>query len=113
MRKPVFCICENKDADQLRGNREADQRLCFHYTDSTIPPKSESFDCFSHNEAHMKAAVMQLLSLISIFVGPCTVSEIPSLQLFLNFIVAEQVGWCLTQLMNPNDRFSCDDTCLM
>ena len=37
VRKPAFCICENKDADQLRGNREADQRLCFHYTDSTIP----------------------------------------------------------------------------
>ena len=36
MRKPDFCICENKDADQLRGNREADQRLCFRYTDSTI-----------------------------------------------------------------------------
>ena len=30
MRKPTFCICENKDADQLRGNREADQRLCFN-----------------------------------------------------------------------------------
>ena len=43
MRKPAYCICENKDADQLRGNREADQRLCFRYTDSTIPllPKSE------------------------------------------------------------------------
>ena len=43
MRKPDLCICENKDADQLRGNREADQRLCFRYTDSTIPllPKSE------------------------------------------------------------------------
>ena len=43
MRKPAFCICENKDADQLRGNREADQRLCFRYTDSAIPllPKSE------------------------------------------------------------------------
>ena len=25
MRRPAFCICENKDADQLRGNREADQ----------------------------------------------------------------------------------------
>ena len=37
MRKPDFCICENKGADQLRGNREADQRLCFRYTDSTIP----------------------------------------------------------------------------
>ena len=41
--KPTICICENKDADQLRGNREADQRLCFRYTDSTFPllPKSE------------------------------------------------------------------------
>ena len=29
MRKPDFCICENKDADQLRGNPEADLRLCF------------------------------------------------------------------------------------
>ena len=37
MRKPTICIGENKDADQLRGNREADQRLCFLYTDSTLP----------------------------------------------------------------------------
>ena len=29
VRKPAFCIFENKDADQLRGDREADQRLCF------------------------------------------------------------------------------------
>ena len=29
VRKPVFRICENKDADQLRGDRQADQRLCF------------------------------------------------------------------------------------
>ena len=40
MRKPAFCICKNNDADQLR---EADQRLCFRYIESTIPllPKSE------------------------------------------------------------------------
>ena len=37
MRKPTICIGENKDADQLLGNREADQRLCFHYKDSTLP----------------------------------------------------------------------------
>ena len=37
MGKPTICICENKDADQLRGNREADQRLCFRYKDSRIP----------------------------------------------------------------------------
>ena len=34
MRKPAFCICENKDADQLRGKLEADQRLCFRYIES-------------------------------------------------------------------------------
>ena len=37
MRKPTICICENKDADQLRGYCEADQRLCFRYIDSTLP----------------------------------------------------------------------------
>ena len=42
MRKPTFCICENKDADQLRGNRKADQCLCFRYIDSTIPLLSKS-----------------------------------------------------------------------
>ena len=31
MRKSAFCICENKGADQLHGNRTADQRLCFRY----------------------------------------------------------------------------------
>ena len=25
MRKPAGCICENRDADQLRGNHEADR----------------------------------------------------------------------------------------
>ena len=72
MRKPAFCICENKDADQLRGYREADQRLCFRYTDTTISllSKSEISSCgctarfvwdlvgnpedrFSQDEAHI------------------------------------------------------------
>ena len=34
---PNCTVSENKDADQLRGDHEADQRLCFRYTDSTIP----------------------------------------------------------------------------
>ena len=42
VRNLTFCICENKDTDKLRGNREADQRLCFHYIDSTIPLLSKS-----------------------------------------------------------------------
>ena len=42
LRKPAFCICENKDADQLCGYCEADQRLCFRYIDSAIPLLSKS-----------------------------------------------------------------------
>ena len=77
VRKPAFCICKNKEADQLRDDREADQHLCFRYTDGTIPLLSDSEisslyiaifcgstvpfvsdlvgnpeDRFSHNEAH-------------------------------------------------------------
>ena len=38
MKKPATFIWENKDADQLCSlNCAADQRLCFRYTDSTIP----------------------------------------------------------------------------
>ena len=41
MRKQTFCICENKGADQLRSICEADQRLYFRYTVSTIPLHSK------------------------------------------------------------------------
>ena len=47
MIKPVFCICENKDADQLHGNCAAAQPLCFCYINSTIPLllKSKTIFC--------------------------------------------------------------------
>ena len=37
MRKPTICIGENKGADQLRSDCDADQGLCFRHSDSTIP----------------------------------------------------------------------------
>ena len=72
MRKPAFCICENKDADQLCGSRKADQHLCFRYIDSTIPLLSNSeisssfvFDLdgypkdrFSHDTVHMVSNIL-------------------------------------------------------
>ena len=36
MRKADFFLRENKGADQLRSNCQADQCLCFRCTDSTI-----------------------------------------------------------------------------
>ena len=46
MRKPAFCICENKGADTLHSNCDADQRLALFslhgYTISTIHLLSNS-----------------------------------------------------------------------
>ena len=90
MRKPTICIGENKDADQLRGNREAYQRLCFRYTDSTIPPyltpkcqASSSFLClyrsvcvgpvrkphcwFSHEAAQIMPFIVSLKVFLFLF----------------------------------------------
>ena len=36
MGKPTICLGENKGSDQLRSDCEADQRLCFRYSDSTV-----------------------------------------------------------------------------
>ena len=84
MRKPDFCTCENKDADQLRGNREADQRLCFRHTDSTIPllpkPKISSFKLYP--------AIAQ----------PGTWSETP------------KTGFLTTRLISDLDQLSCRNT---
>ena len=43
MRKLVFCICENKGADQLRSYHAADLHLCFCCIDIETPllPKFE------------------------------------------------------------------------
>ena len=42
MRKTAFWICKNKGAEQLRGKRQADQRPCLHYLDTTIPLLSKA-----------------------------------------------------------------------
>ena len=96
VRKPAFCICENKDADQLCSNCTADQRLCFRYSDSTIPVLTSSIqmfkplailcgctarfvsylvgnpvDRFSHNEAQIIYGNDNLLPITTMFSGQC------------------------------------------
>ena len=51
MRKPTICICENKGADQLRSNCEADERLYVFATRIVqfvfyLYPKFEASSCF-------------------------------------------------------------------
>ena len=64
-RKPFFfCICENKDADQLRGNREADQRLCFRY----IPQRVQSL-CNLNPKFQASNLLLWLYSLVCVRPG--------------------------------------------
>ena len=51
MRKPEFCLSENKGANQLRSDCEADHRLCFRYTDLSLVGNPE--DRFSHVAAQI------------------------------------------------------------
>ena len=86
MRKPAFCVCKNKDADQLRGNREADQHLCFRYIASTIP----------------------LLSSTSSFFGRICDNNIITkykISCLLASSVAVQPGLCRTWLETPKTGF--------
>ena len=54
MRKPGFCICENKGENQLRDNHAADQQgICFRYIDSVhiALQKSETSSLLSSSMA--------------------------------------------------------------
>ena len=71
MRKPTICICENKDADQLRGYREADQHLCFRYTGSTIPPLLNSkISSFLAASVAVQASLCQTCSETTLLIFP-------------------------------------------
>ena len=51
MRKPAFCICQKKGADQLCGNCAAVQRGCTAKFLSDLVGNPENM--FSHDMAHM------------------------------------------------------------
>ena len=81
MGKPTFCIGENKDAaDQLRGNREADQRLCFRYKDSTIPlPSYREADqrlCFRYKDSTIPLPKFQVSISFLCFHSPVCVGPV-------------------------------------
>ena len=87
--KPTTCICENKGADQLCGKRQADQRLCFRYTDSKYNPSTFSIQNF------MLLAVCCLLLLCS-----------PSTSSIQNFMLLAVFSYCAVPLL-PQSKISC------
>ena len=63
MRKPDFCLCENKGADQLCSNCTANQRLCFRYLDGTIPlPLKSEISSFKSVSETVQAYLCQTWS---------------------------------------------------
>ena len=71
MGKQTIYICENKDADQLRGNLEADQRLCFHYTDSTLPLLLKSENLSLPASVIVQPGLYRTCSEFTLLVFPC------------------------------------------
>ena len=106
MRKPAFCTCENKDADQLRGNREADQCLCFRHTDCTIPlpPNSEI-------KFQVSSDLLWLHS--PVFVGPGRKARRPVFsQRGSTILVSQTAPICSTYLFAIEVTQSCNSICL-
>ena len=89
MGKPTICIGENKDADQLRGNREADHAFVFAtrivqflfylnpkfqasssflclYRSVCVGPVRKQHCWFSHESAHLFATIIGELGSIII-----------------------------------------------
>ena len=101
MRKPAFCIRENKGADQLHCNCAADLHLCFGYIDSvtilllfkteisSFQPSSVAQctirfkldlvrnpkDRFSNETAHIQPKQVSAFNKTR-YVGQCTVSSV-------------------------------------
>ena len=100
MRRTAFCICKNKDVDQLC---EADQGLCFPSTDGTISlPKSE--------------ILCHYLSSVVVQPGLCrTWSETPKTGFLTTRLIYAFVVSCLDRMVSldsyrnlkPQVGFSC------
>ena len=73
MGKPAICKGENKGAGQLRSNCEAEQLLCFRYTDSTIPLLSKSkFSSLYPSSMTVQPGLCRTWSQLKLFVFSCT-----------------------------------------
>ena len=77
MRKPAFCVCENKGADQLQDKCAADLLLYFHYLVLSLyflnlKPYSLGYvrsglnpeDMFSSDATH----ILLMFSMLSVFI---------------------------------------------
>ena len=76
MRKPTFCICENKDADQLRGNLpkydfQASSHLLYLYSLVCVGLGRKPERWFSHAAVHMSIHQNLLKYCISLSANEC------------------------------------------
>ena len=93
MGKPTICICENKGADHLRSNCEADQRLCFRYTDSTIPllSKTKILSLYPSSVA-VQSGLCQTCSETTLLVFPRGGSNVISYAIVLLMFQLKRIG---------------------
>ena len=97
MGKLTICIGENKATDQLHGNREANQRLCFPYTDSKIPLLKSKMSSFWPASVTVQAGLCWTWSEPKLLVFSCTGSLNKFQHIFLDN------NWNTTQADSEND----------
>ena len=105
MRKPAFCTCENKDADQLRGKRGADQWLCFRDKHCTIPllHNSEFSSLWRSSVAAQPGFLSDLVGNPEERGSTILVSHTATICLFVCFIMHQdliQLTFSLSKLLN-------------
>ena len=79
---------KKKDADQLRGNREADQRLCLRYTDSRLPL------LFKYEISSFQLTSVTVQSDLCRTCSETTLLVFPRGGLLIDYIV-RQIGHCI------------------
>ena len=85
MRKTAFCIYKYKDADQLRGNRKADQPICFYYI------RLVQFLFYPNTKFKASSHLLSLCSLVC--VGPGRFSHNEAQLLWLDNKVSQDFNW--------------------
>ena len=86
MRKPIICICENKDADQLCSYCTADQcdQLCSYCT-------ADQCLCFRHTDSPINLLLIESFKLLALC---CDCSD-----LFVSDLVGTQIVGFLMHML--------------
>ena len=91
MRKPAFCICENKGAEQLPSNPAADQCLSFHYIGQSLSLLNSNFKASSYLLLAVRPSLCWTWSGTPEYRLSCNVAHICKIHFFENVSMMQRL----------------------